>query len=360
MLNIKPQSSPSTDRVNNGDNSEVVIGNGNNNNEGKNSKKPILPSPSEKGGRKLNPWFITGFADAEGCFHISILNNKRSKENNYNVRSYFQISLHKKDLYLLELFKNSLGVGSVYKVYDKFIQFRVSSIKDLQIIIDHFNQYPLATQKRANFELFKQVFDLIKNQEHLTNEGLRRLLAIKAAMNRGLSESLNSEFSDIIPVARPQVLDQSIPNAEWVAGFTSGEGCYYVKVTSSKSHKIGSQVQVRFSIGQHNRDEKLIQSFIEYFGSLYKNSLPLSSNKNTKGIKIYKSKDSVQIQITNLSEITKTIIPFFEEHPLVGSKVKDYEDFKQVVKLMESGEHLTLEGLNKIKQIKLGMNRGRE
>jgi len=93
---------------------------------------------------------------------------------------------------------------------------------------------------------------------------------------------------------------------------------------------------------------------------LYKNSLPLSSNKNPKGIKIYKSKDSVQIQITNLSEITKTIIPFFEEHPLVGSKVKDYEDFKQVVKLMESGEHLTLEGLNKIKQIKLGMNRGRE
>lgn len=39
MLNIKLQSSPTRDRVNNGDNSEVVIGNGNNN-EGKNSKKP--------------------------------------------------------------------------------------------------------------------------------------------------------------------------------------------------------------------------------------------------------------------------------------------------------------------------------
>jgi hypothetical protein len=27
----------------------------------------------------LNPWLITGFADAEGCFHISITENKNYK-----------------------------------------------------------------------------------------------------------------------------------------------------------------------------------------------------------------------------------------------------------------------------------------
>jgi hypothetical protein len=53
------------------------------------------------------------------------------------------------------------------------------------------------------------------------------------------------------------------------------------------------------------------------------------------------------------------IIPFFDKYPILGIKSLDFQDFKQVSGLIQSKEHLTTKGLNEIKQIKLGMNRGR-
>ena len=29
--------------------------------------------------QKINPWFITGFADGEGCFSINVIKNKKYK-----------------------------------------------------------------------------------------------------------------------------------------------------------------------------------------------------------------------------------------------------------------------------------------
>lgn len=46
---------------------------------------------------------------------------------------------------------------------------------------------PLLTQKRADFELFKLGIEIINRKEHLSMEGLRKILSIKASVNRGLS-----------------------------------------------------------------------------------------------------------------------------------------------------------------------------
>jgi hypothetical protein len=51
-------------------------------------------------------------------------------------------------------------------------------------------QYPLLTQKRADFELFKAVIELMNKGEHLTKDGFRKILAIRASMNNGLSQEL--------------------------------------------------------------------------------------------------------------------------------------------------------------------------
>ena len=42
-----------------------------------------------------------------------------------------------------------------------------------------------------------------------------------------------------------------------------------------------------------------------------------------------------------------------------GFKKENYLDFKKVSELMENKAHLTLEGLEKIKQIKSGMNKNK-
>ena len=41
--------------------------------------------------------------------------------------------------------------------------------------------------------------------KHLTPEGLRKIVAIRAAMNLGLSEKLKVAFPDVVPVERPKI-----------------------------------------------------------------------------------------------------------------------------------------------------------
>jgi len=88
----------------------------------------------------------------------------------------------------------------------------VSSLKDLDnVIIPHFDKYSLiSSPKQADFELFKMIIYIIKDRKHITIEGLHRIIAIKASLNLGLSDNLKSNFSSIIPVARPLVVNQQI------------------------------------------------------------------------------------------------------------------------------------------------------
>lgn len=59
----------------------------------------------------------------------------------------------------------------------------------MNVIIPHFDKYPLLTKKRADFILFKSIVKLILNKEHLTTEGLNKIISIRASMNYGLSKT---------------------------------------------------------------------------------------------------------------------------------------------------------------------------
>ena len=299
---------------------------------------------------KLNPWFITGFTDAEGCFSLSIVRNKKMKAG-WQVKQSFQISLHQKDKALLQQIQMGFfGVGSLYnRLGLQVIKYYVQSIKDLKVIIDHFEKYPLITQKCVDYELFKQAFTLILNKEHLTEEGIGKIVAIKGSMNLGLSDELKTAFPDdkLLPIPRPsavRALPLEIKDPNWLAGFTSGEGCFKIRVINSSNYRLGSQVQLIFQITQHSRDEPLMKSLIEYL--------------NSGNVYIYK--EVVDFGVTKFSDLTDKIIPFFQKYPLQGVKSKDFEDFCKVAKMMKEGKHLTPEGLDQIRKIKAGMNRGRK
>ena len=63
---------------------------------------------------KLNPWFVTGFIDGEGCFTVTIRINPRSSGVHYWIETRFSIGLHKKDLPLLIDIKDYFGgVGNI-------------------------------------------------------------------------------------------------------------------------------------------------------------------------------------------------------------------------------------------------------
>ena len=60
----------------------------------------------------LNPWFLTGFIDGEGCFRISLTKIKGGL--GWRVQLFFQINLHVKDKVLLENIRDFLGVGKIH------------------------------------------------------------------------------------------------------------------------------------------------------------------------------------------------------------------------------------------------------
>jgi hypothetical protein len=71
------------------------------------------------------------------------------------------------------------------------------------------------------------------------------------------------------------------------------------------------------------------------------------------------NRNTFDFKVTKFSSLNDIIIPFFEKYPLHGVKAKDFEDFSKTAKLVQNKTHLTAEGLNKIRNIKAGMNTGR-
>ena len=83
----------------------------------------------------------------------------------------------------MEQIQSSFGAGNVHLEGSRqLLKFRIQSVKDLKVVQKHLDKYPLITKKRADYELFKQALLLIQNKEHLTIEGLQKIVAIKASL----------------------------------------------------------------------------------------------------------------------------------------------------------------------------------
>lgn len=75
---------------------------------------------------------------------------------------------------------------------------------------------------------------------------------------------------------------------------------------------------------------------------------------------VYKKKETVHFMVTKFSELSEKIIPLFKKYHILGEKSKDFNDFCEVAEMMKEKRHLTQDGLEKIKKIKVGMNTGRK
>jgi hypothetical protein len=98
-----------------------------------------------------------------------------------------------------------------------------------------------------------------------------------------------------------------------------------------------------FQATQHYRDELLMKSLIEYF----------------ECGNIYKDRETVNFKITKFNDFTNKVIPFFEKFKILGVKALDFSNFCQAADIIKVKGHLTKDGLERIREIKAGMNRGR-
>ena len=296
----------------------------------------------------INPWFFTGFSDGESNFTVRIFKSDTTKLG-WTIQPVFQIGLHKKDINLLKKIKTFLGVGNIYHK-EESCTYMVQSLRDLSVIINHFNEYPLLTKKYEDFKLFSEIITLINQKKHLTLSGFHEIISLRASMNNGLSTTLKTLFPDITPAIRPERPGDNLLNSNidpyWMVGFTSAEGCFSIRITKSLTTKSGYQVQLRFQITQHSID-KVFMNNLETFWGCGKVFLRFRENK-------------VDFQILKLKDLSDKVIPLFQTISLQGVKTEDFADFCKAVDIMKVKGHLTNEGLDKIRKLKSGMNRGRE
>lgn len=286
----------------------------------------------------IDPWFITGLFDAESSFVVTILKNPRYKTG-WNVQARIQIKMHERDRDLItQIQKYFGGIGYISNPNkNTTVEFRVSTINDLiNVILPHFDNYPLLTKKYSDYVLFKNIIKLMLEKNHSTLEGVQKIVNIKASMNLGLSDALKDAFPGTMAVVKETNDTKYIPQ-EWMAGFSTGESNFFITIQNSKT-KSGIAASLRFSIAQDSRDLPLLESFGNFFGCGY--------------VAKYQNRSVCEFIVTKIDHIANNIIPFFDKHSIKGSKYPDFLNFKSAALIIKNKEHLKEEGLNQILQLK--------
>jgi len=132
-------------------------------------------------------------------------------------------------------------------------------------------------------------------------------------------------------------------DAQWITGFVDGEGCFYVGINKHVDMTAGYQVLPEFTVVQHERDVQVLHAFKAYFGC---------------GVVRRNHGDRMAYRVRGQTHLWELIVPFFVKHPLKTKKRLDFQKFKRVLRMMQAGDHLTPQGLEKIKDIAAKMNRG--
>lgn len=139
--------------------------------------------------RIISPWYITGFTEGEGCFAI-LLTKHKTKKLNKDANLCFEIELRIDEKPILELIQKRLSCGRIVELrYSRYgwkphVKYVVRKQNDIFYkVIPFFRQFPLRGKKGKDFILFCQAAELFKKKEHLTEEGIQKLIKLREFMN---------------------------------------------------------------------------------------------------------------------------------------------------------------------------------
>ena len=130
-------------------------------------------------------WFLAGFIEGEGSLAVSI--KKHPSRFGFIASPEFFLYQHESGRPLLELAREVFGNGSIAPKpgTPQVLVFRVASRKVLlEQVIPFFERYVVPfTCKGAMFRGFREIVQAMSRKEHLTPDGLVRVIEIAYTMN---------------------------------------------------------------------------------------------------------------------------------------------------------------------------------
>jgi len=129
----------------------------------------------------------------------------------------------------------------------------------------------------------------------------------------------------------------------YIAGFTDGEGSFNISFRKKSDYKTNWQPVLSFNVSQ--KDKTVL--------SLIKQSLDCGIIKQRKdGLFSY--------DVTSPTMLQEKVIPFFNEYNFFSrQKQENYKLFSEAVYIMFNKEHLQIDGLKKLIEIRERINIGK-
>lgn len=122
---------------------------------------------------KLEPLWIVGFVDGEGCFNVDV-HCQPTAFGKLQLQLEFIVVQHERDVQVLHGLKDYFQVGSVgvnrKDQTSTRYQYRVKNHFHLTSILQFFERHPLKTKKHIEFQTFRKIHRLFEQGEHLKSK----------------------------------------------------------------------------------------------------------------------------------------------------------------------------------------------
>ena len=146
-------------------------------------------------------WYVAGFVDGEGSFNVSFTKQKNDKLElgfRWLIHLGFQVYQHEdhRDILVL-LQKEVFHTGRIYRKSSPYnvMTFAIDNSRNLkEKVIPFFDKYKLIV-KNKDYLLFKEILDLFLAKEHLTINGIEKIIDLAFMMNaNGKQRKYNKDY----------------------------------------------------------------------------------------------------------------------------------------------------------------------
>ena len=141
---------------------------------------------------------------------------------------------------------------------------------------------------------------------------------------------------------------ERLETANWISGFTDGEGSFVISVIKNPTTRFGKQIFPEFVITQGAKSLNALEAIKKFFDC---GSIVLNKRYDNHNEHLYR------YCVRSILELEEKIIPFFDRFSLRTYKRKDFVLFKKVIKMMRKKQHLEEKGWSTILELASKTNR---